>query len=850
MDMTAALSGSWLGSWIRFDQPLWLIATAAAMAPVAVAILFRRRGGVVGAAGVAMRAAAIALAAVALARPALPVGEKSARPWLVVQDVSASTRQQNERPLELPPDLRQETHGFAQTVLAAGQKPFGDATNLSPALRLAAARSKDLAGVILRTDGQFTDEAQWPAAAAALGATGLEVLIVPMESPPPDARISEFSAARRPGGQVELRVTAASNAFQRRPILVYRQGQPRNVLLDREVALAGGEAATFHLRDQPPAGAAAIYRASLGGTDAFPENDSAEAMVLPEQKRLAVVSGGELGAAALASRLGFAVNEISPAAAPQEAEGWLDCSAVLLADAEGTLLDDRQRAALSEYVLGGGGLLLIGSGPHRTAEDRDDPLNRVAALVANPFERRPLKVTVILDASGSMAEPAEGASAGQVKFDLAAQAVLSLRRHLTGHDRLRVITFSDFPRRLYDSGTGPPDFAAMAEALSPVRPGGPTKVVPALDEAAASTPEQGMDGLLLVVSDLGTQDAGVDVPALARRIKDRRWQLAVVVTTRGSESQPAGATLEALAARLGAPLVRAEKLTGLADVFARFLRQARGEAVRRGQFQVKAQEMLLGRARGPLPQASAYILCGAADGADVLAAIGDDPILARRRAGLGRSMSLALPPQFLWRAPADSTNPDWRAWPGLEDFLAAAVEWASRPGQDPRFYADLQPKEGTGAIRVTAADRNGPINLLKLKALVQSLAQPRRVEEVALDQVGPGLYEATLPEGSEGAGVALCQEDGKVVWQGSVPAGPAMEFERIGANWPNLRRLADLAEARIVSQRALASLARRLGARRFEAVWPYTLAAAVAMMLLEWSRTRLCRRRHPQTRTP
>jgi hypothetical protein len=728
-------------------------------------------------------------------------------------------------------------------------------TRLAPALQLALARAAQFGGLVIRTDGQFTD-ADWQALAGAVGRAGLPVAVVPMESTPSDARIVQLSAERQAGPAVRVEVTVAANALDRRTLTVRRTRPPAAApLLARQLDLLPGQPATFRLDDTPPDAGLAAYSAQLSPGDAFAENDAAEAMVLPSRRRVALVAGPQVAdpaawSARLAAALGMPVQPVAPAAAPRTADGWAEYAAVVLVDQQGTALPAAARAAVEQYVRQGGGLVLVGAGPHADSADRDDPLNRAAALLANPYERKPLRVVVVLDASGSMAEPADspGATPGRIKFDQAGEAVLSLRRHLTPADSLAVITFCDSAQEIYSSGQRPIDFAAVAETLRAVRPAGPTDIVPALTLAAATPAAEGRDTLVLAVSDLLTKPFRADQMAgLFRRQKISLAVAAVVApgpdaSAPAGTSQPGGASpLATLADLLGAPVVRCEGLNSLAEVFARFLRANRPEAIRRGKFPALPAGSVFGRSAPVMPQVQAYLLCAPQPRADVLAHVGGegDPLLAVRRVGLGRSASLALP-----AAPAD--NPDWQGQGGLADWTAAAAKWALRPGNDGRFTG-LARREGDRLVlQLHAQDANGPVNMLDLTASVCWLDQAdggAAPEQLPVRQIAPGRYEAATKAGAGPAGLTVQLAGGAVVWESAVAKSAPRELSEIGPNWPNLRLLAQLTGGRIAPTQSAGDLALRLAAAGKTDLWPFLLAAAAALMLVDWAISRIWHRK-------
>jgi hypothetical protein len=843
---------------VTFSRPALLPALAAIAAPVLISRWAARRGHRVAPLGVALQCAAVAFVALALAGPTAPVGPGERKPVLILQDVSSSCRVQRDRAIELPPDVPVERLAFASSVAANAADLDPNRTDISPALRLAAARGADLAGVVIHTDGRFTDH--WPPAAEALAQAHLPVAIVPMDSPPGDARIAEFDARRRPDGAVQLRVTVRTNALDRRTLRVRRihpSSGAAGALVDRTLDLLADQPATITITDTTLAVSAAAYRAELTPADTFPENDSAEAATLPIKRTVAVIGltsaqGLPPDGEALGGLQGLDVRPVQADQVGADVNWWMDFSAVVLADANGQLLARPVRAGLAQYVRSGGGLVLLGAGPHGSPADRDDPLNLVAALVANPYERKPLRLIVILDASGSMAE-ASG-PAGRVKFGQAVEAVGSLRQHLTAADSLSVITFSDDANQVYDSGSSPPDFGALGEALSKVRPGGSTDVGKPLSLAASQTVPAGREGLVLVVSDLRTKP--FDSQAMADSFGRRGLSLAVVAIASAGETAPAEAPpLEALARLLKSMLVapprslegRQENLAGLAKVFAGLLRRTRGDAMRRGQFPAAVIRPLLGLAVDSLPEVQAYLLAAPQGGAEVVAQVAGehDPLLAVRQVGLGRSVTLVMPA-------GAGENPAWVQSGELARVIGRAVRWSLRPALDGRFDGQASRQDGRIRVIIEAHDANGPINGLDPAGrIVPVAAAPGEAgTSFPLVQTAPGRYEGATGDPGTPAGVEVMAGDGstsspprgRVVWQDVLSAGAPAELAQVGADAVSLSRLAELTGGRTVNGQDLGAFGQRLAAARRKDLWPVLLAIAVALMLAEWTVTRVRRR--------
>jgi len=808
-----------------FAQPWWLAALGVVGGPILLAAAARRRGRQVARLSVVLQCVALAAVVGALGRPSLQIPQAAARKWLILNDVSASTRTQQAAdalPSDITPRLE---YAFAAGVAPAGQDLDTTETNLAAALRLAVARADELAGVIVRTDGMFTDT-HWPAAAEALARSGVTVAVVALDRPPRDVRIAEFTAARTAGREVTLHVSVVANAVTDSVIEIPG-------LLKRKINLLPSEPVTISVVAAVPEDRGASFSAVLTGGDAFSENDRVVAAVGPVVRRVALIGAtGGYKPAGFAAAVGMSVDALGPQQLGTGAEALGNYAAVVLVDDTGQLLTPAQRRGVGQYVRHGGGLVILGAGPHQSPADRLDPLNRAAALVPNPYDRKPLALTVALDASGSMGQTAESAAGQLVKFDQAAEAVLSLKRHLTDRDTLRVIVFADRAREVYASGSDRPDFARLANALRGVRPTGATNVFPALELAAKSPPDAKRQGLLIIVSDLQTEK--FDPPRAAEMLKEAKLDLAIVAIA-APTATPSTEPLEALKKLLDAPLEKRDHLVGLARIFAGFLRTVRGGAVRKGLFTLRSQDPSADSAALAGKSADAYILSARHSDAGVTLQIGSDDILARRTVGLGRSVSFAL-------ASAGGANRGLLATGEFTGVLAGATKWAARRAPDARFSGEVT-RSGRGAlVNVRAADSAGaPINALELSVHTVG-GGDESARKMPMQQIAPGRYTAKFALGESASDFHVVDAGGRVVWRGGLQKTYRREFDAIGPNYANLRRLAALTGGRLVESRDLAEIAlagRQTG--RWE-VWPWLAAVALALMLLDWLASRTVQR--------
>ena len=170
------------------------------------------------------------------------------------------------------------------------------------------------------------------------------------------------------------------------------------------------------------------------------------------------------------------------------------------------------------------------------------------------------------------------------------------------------------------------------------------------------------------------------------------------------------------------------------------------------------------------------------------------------------------------------------------------MQWAMRAEHDSRFTGRITRTGGRLRICIDARDESGPMNLLSLTAQLRPAGEGS-VREAALRQGAPGLYEGLL-EAPAGAGNLQVQDaSGRVVWQDAISGRYPRELAAIGADWQNLRRLADLTGGRIVTPDEIPSAVRRSYRRVCLALWPALVGVAIALMLLEWALSHLGSRR-------
>jgi len=281
-------------------------------------------------------------------------------------------------------------------------------------------------------------------------------------------------------------------------------------------------------------------------------------------------------------------------------------------------------------------------------------------------------------------------------------------------------------------------------------------------------------------------------------------------------------------------LLHDDSLVGLAGIFADFVRERRGPDVRQGNFALRVDGKPFGADAKSLPPATSYLLSASQGDTEVLARIETDPVLGRRRVGLGRTVCLALPL-------AKGKNEHWKNSDPAAKMLAGALKWCLRRGGDPRFTGRIVHKDKSVRFRLDAHDGPTPMNALGPRLIITTPAagRPRTLD---LAQVAPGGYEAELAQPDGLFMLRAVDGKGQHLWQGAFSAGYPEEFSSVGAHWENLRLLAELTGGRIVPAGNIAELSHRWSRGRYISCWPALAALGVLLMLADWVSTRKWKR--------
>ncbi len=800
----------------------------------------RSRGRTVTRLSLSLQMAALLLLVASLMGPSV-TNQDGGKVLLVLDDVSGSVRSQGGTPLALATDIKIDTWYFDESVTLDAPTVLTKRTYLGVPLQmaLAAANENQLAGVVIRTDGQFTDN-EWQAHARALGQAGLPVTILPYDAPPADVQITRASIHR--DGEAALVTMTLHGQPGMRAVPSCRFDAADEWVAFDPVSFAEGltditVSARGPLADQGPT----VCRLRIDtytaeeAADAFPENDST-VVTLPAIKDRVLILADEYGrwGDSLITLDGVEVEARPLMASPLSEADLAEFACVLLVGPTFQTPAAQQRAALGSYVRNGGGLVIVGLGPYGDVTDIDDPLNQVAPLVADTSERPALDVTLVLDVSASMSEASDS---GATLFELATQAAGDIQRYLTDDDRLAAVTFNHDATMVYESGDGAPDFGALTQALRAIQPAGPTHADVGLTRALARPVEGDRRRMIILLTDSRTEP--FDEVPLAAALSAESTQLGVIklvpgwdanVETVSSIDNLIVATEGRMYALVARDLVVSGDRKHLAELFEDMVRWGKGDITQRGQFTATTPPPC-----PAMPELTQY-LRAIPNGASptVLAWVGDRPILATRRAGLGRCAVLAVPM-------LTGQNVAWYNSQRTGEVMNWLVGATRRPANDGRFRGGLTRQvDGSTHLNVIAGDERYPIAGLTLTAWQIT---PDGEELLLGDLAARGAGEYLLATDLAGGDTFVEVRQGATPVLQLVSRNPIeAEFSALGANWPALNHLAELTGGTIVTDLSSETVTMDLTGQTTKPVGMVVLAGALALMLLEWALT-LYRRR-------
>jgi Mg-chelatase subunit ChlD len=492
---------------------------------------------------------------------------------------------------------------------------------------------------------------------------------------------------------------------------------------------------------------------------------------------LLVEGSGENAApieAALESR-GLVVVASDPESLPT-LEGLTLYQAVMLVNVSARELTDGQVEALDGFVsdLGRGLVVVGGTDTYALGGYQDTALEALLPVdseAVDPEKQVPVAEVLLIDTSESMGachckdngQTMEEGS-GPNKTDIAKAASVRAADALTELDDLGVLAFSGTARWVVPVQPLPsPD--VIQDAIGGLRPFGETRVVQALEDAAAGlrASDKTVKHIILFTDGFTTEldlpDFGPAVPGAGSLVDevaalaDEGITVSVVGTGEGAIPQ-----LEEVAEAGRGRFYPGRDLNEIPEIFVKESRLASRAFINEGEFYPAVTSTAAAvRNLASSPALLGFVATTPKETADVQLQIGElaDPLLATWRVGLGKVTAWTSDDGERWAS-------QWAAWDGFADFWSAVVR-------------DTFPLSGAEGQQVNASIRGGllTITLEGSDPWPTGTAPVARVrypggasEEIPLERTSDFEFEGYAPAREGGAyavGVAVEGSDDRAV---------------------------------------------------------------------------------------
>jgi Mg-chelatase subunit ChlD len=729
-------------------------------------------------------------------------------------------------------------HAPAHAHAHAHGEEAGAATDIQAALQLAYGLFPPgtIKRVVLLSDGNQTNGDLLAEASRAreLGVRIHEKTFLDLR--PREALVSKITMPDRirVGEPFELTVHVWSSHRMDARVTLY-QGDVINGLDGiRNVTLEPGENRTAFQSVSHLAGPLS-YRARLDNLpgDRFADNNAyAVAADVVGRPTVCYVEGEPASARFLQGALTRAELDVEvrgPRAFPRTLREMERFDAIILSDVPAENVSMSQMQALEQYVRDVGGGFIMTGGPDSFGMGGyyGTIIERILPVRFDTERRREqpvLALALVIDKSGSMTG---------TPVELAKEAARATAAMLAPDDLIEVIAFDARPTTVVRL-TPARNRSKIQSDIARLSAGGGTNIFPALDQAYRDlSAAQARTKHVILLSDGQSPTDGISelIQVMAAE--------GITVSTVGLGPQADRALLQSIADEAGGRFHHTNDPYNIPRIFTRETSQVTRSAVVEEFFQpvVEARvEMLRGIPITSAPFLRGYVSTRMRPPPAELILSSDigEPLLARMRVGLGQTVAWTSDVKNRWAV-------DWLRWPGYGTFWAQVVRETMRQRRAGVEHV-MRAEVVGGTVHVTV-DAQGAddtfINGLQTTLRVIDPGDADHPMELSMRQTAPGWYEARFPMGRAGTFLLRAEhrnEDGRVVaTSGTSVASPyPAEYLTVETDRALLEQASRLTSgAAQVEPTAVFDAGDDEGVEYHRELWPYLVALAVALMLLD-----------------
>jgi Ca-activated chloride channel family protein len=832
---------------LAFGKPiaLWLIAIALPFVILVPLLRLRAASVLARVAVIGIRLGVAALLVLALAEPTLrPAGHARAMVFaLDVSDSVGADQQQWARAwvdsaiAGLPPGSHADTIEFGERAQLSGAEsaPSSTSTDLGAALRMAGTllpRDASMAPeVVLLTDGW--QDAGTAASESLPSGVAVSYVPLPQSSNRPIAVVHSVTAPpiARAGDRIDVGVDLQSTQEIDAQLRVHVGDR---VTADAPVHLQAGDT-RMSLPQQIDGQGFVEVRVELQIPNAD-ATSSLSSVIVSRPAGKVLMLEDEPGSADELVRLlqheGLEVDRMPPNRLPPSARDLTAYDGAVLVNTPATSLTLDQQRTLQSFVQDlGRGLMVVG-GPRTFSPGGyegtvlDDMLPVSAVPPIEP-QQGSLALFLVIDRSGSMDVLTGGGSAsgGASKLAMARQAAMEASNLLQPQDTLGVIAFdSTFqwvvpPTKL----AGPADVKRAQSAISSIKPGGGTSILPPLEAAfqAATTADAPLKHIVLL-TDGESNDHGYE--ELLARMQPFRVTLSTLAIGSDADTK----LLSNLARIGGGRYYFTERSTQIPRIASKETAILTRNAVVEGTVAAVVGEPspLLRDLAGDVPPLLGYVATTRKDRAvTALETERGHPLLAHWQYGLGRVVVWTSDAQRGWASA-------WSRWNDAASFWGQAVRWSlPAPVRSDFLPSVAVGPDGRGVTLSVQAlrDDGGFADLQDTRATVVSPNDSAR--EVGLPQRAPGQYALDTRVNAPGVYRVLFRQGAKEeVAAFTAPDG--VEAHTVGQNLAVLDALAQASGGQAESDPLVAARPAD-GQGPAIPLWPWLAALALLLLPLD-----------------
>lgn len=518
-----------------------------------------------------------------------------------------------------------------------------------------------------------------------------------------------------------------------------------------------------------------------------------------------------------------------PEGLPEDLSGLQGYEALLLSNVPATALTMRQMEVVRTYVQDlGGGLVMLGGdqsfglgGYYKTTLEEILP---VRSDFEKEKEKPSLAMVIVIDKSGSM---------GGVKIELAKTAAKGAVELLGPRDQIGVVAFdgaSYWVAELHSAG----DRSFLLERISTIQASGGTAMYPAMEMAGDALASAVAKLKHVIILTDGISSPG-DFDGAAAKMASNRITVSTVGIGQGAHQD----VLERIAHTGNGRYYFCQDPQTVPQIFAKETVTASKSAIHEEPFQpqlVRPTPVLRELDLEAAPFLLGYVATRPKPTCElILASESGEPILAWWRYGLGMSAAFTSDAKSRWAA-------EWLTWPEFGKFWAQVIRHVMRKSEAQGVFVDVQRRGPEVEVLLDAVNNNGVY--LNQAATDLTVIDPQLGrQQLAMTQIAPGRYRSQFTTADSGtyhlelsqqssSGTAFRQTRGLTM-------GYPDELRLRPTNESLLRQLSSTSAGRYDPPPATIFDPGARTVPRAEPLWPYLLAAAVLLFVLDVSLRRI-----------